>query len=140
METEHPHREGTAPSHPAKTMTHENDDPVSRDQDNLHEREGRPERNDVAYTSEDKYLALEQSGVSYTKTPEDLTLSDALEFGNETETQRFHTHSENSRNADAFSQDDFLLRDNLEGDDHQGNSISSDEATDGATTDETPLP
>ncbi len=140
METEHPHREGTAPSHPAKTMTHENDDPVSRDQDNLHEREGRPERNDVAYTSEDKYLALEQSGVSYTKTPEDLTLSDTREFGNETETQRFHTNGENSRNADAFSQDDFLLRYNLEGDDHQGTSISSDEATDGAATDETPLP
>lgn len=129
METEHPHREGTSPSQPAKTMTREHDDPISREhQDRLHEREGRPEGDDFAYTSEDKYLALEQPGVSYTKTPEDLTLSDTLEFGNETETQKFHTHSENSRNADAFSQDDYLLRDNLEGDDDQGTSVSSDDA------------
>jgi hypothetical protein len=33
----------------------------------------------------------------------------------------------NSRNADAFSQDDYILRDNLELDDEQNTSISSDE-------------
>jgi|GEM_PF-1642727 len=126
---------------PPKIMHREHDDPISRfHQDRLHEQQGRPEGDDFAYTSEDKYLALEQPGVSYTKAPEDLQLSDSLEYGNEPGSQRFRPNGENSRNADAFSQDDYILQDNVDLDEDQPNSISSDDAPDRNTTDETPLP
>lgn len=122
----------------SNTMHKEQDTPIARlHQDRLHDREGRPEGDDFKYTSEDKYLALEQPGVSYTDTPDGLTLSDHLEYGNEADSGRFHTHGQNSRNADAFSQDDYILQDNLDLDEDQSNSISADDAPDRNTTDET---
>lgn len=140
MESDHTydkHREEIEKRTP-NTMHKEQDSPVARyHQDRLHEREGRPEGDDFEYTSEDKYLALEQPGVSYTQTPEDLKLSDSLEYGNEPGSQRFRTNGPNSRNADAFSQDDYLLQDNLDLDEDQPNSISADDAPDRNTTDET---
>lgn len=120
-----------------KTMHKEQDNPVARyHQDRIHDREGREEGDDFKYASEDKYLALEQPGVSYTQ-PEGLTLSDQLEYGNEPDSQKYHTNGPNTRNADAFSQDDYLLQDNLQLDEDQANSVSSDDAPDRNTTDET---
>jgi hypothetical protein len=96
------------------------------------------ENDDAPYASPDKYLAMEQPGVSYTKETSHTSNSDYLEFDNdEQHSDKFRAHHQNSRNSDAFSQDDYILRDNLDLDEDQSNSISSDDAPDTNTTDET---
>ncbi len=83
-------------------------------------------QDDSPYVSEDKYLALEQEGVTYTddsdpmaNNPDHLTLND-----------------EPGRNAQAFDQDEELLRANVDLDEDQSRSISSEEDIDTNTTDE----
>ncbi|AWI24594.1 hypothetical protein [Flavobacterium pallidum] len=96
------------------------------------------ENDDFKYTSPDKYLAMEQPGVSYTNEKSHTSNSDYLEFDNdEQRSDKFRTHHQNSRNSDAFSQDDYILRDNIDLDEDQSNSVSSDDAPDTNTTDET---
>ncbi|OYU81684.1 MAG: hypothetical protein CFE23_04230 [Flavobacterium sp. BFFFF1] len=96
------------------------------------------EGGDSKYTSPDKYLALEQPGVVYTQEQPHTSNSDYLEYDNdEQRSDKFRSHHQNSRNAEAFSQDDYILRDNLDLDEDQPNSISSDDAPDRNTTDET---
>jgi hypothetical protein len=120
------------------TMHKERDTEAARELQDRHH-EDRPEGDDFKYTSPDKYLALEQPGVTYTGDNSTLATSnsDHLEYdNNEEDSAKFKPNGENSRNADAFSQDDYILRDNLDLDEDQPNSISSD-APDRNTTDET---
>ncbi|HMI06858.1 MAG TPA: hypothetical protein VK528_04875 [Flavobacterium sp.] len=91
---------------------------------------------DTKYTSEDKYLALEQPGVSYTNAGHPESNSDNFETSNEEDSGKFHQGGVNSRNADAFSQDDYILKDNIDLDEDQSQSISSDDDVDTNTTDE----
>jgi len=73
---------------------------------------------------EDKYLAMEQEGVQYTGDAPPLATSDQLVDGRQPDTFDPDT---NSRNADAFSQDDYLLNDNIDLDEDQNISISNED-------------
>ncbi len=116
----------------------ENHKPHQNKNNNTHLRQHQEnEDEDYKYSSPDKYLALEQSGVSYTEEKKHVSNSDYLEFGNdETRSEKWKTHAPNSRNSDAFNQDDYILRDNIDLDEEQSNSISADDAPDTNTTDE----
>lgn len=77
---------------------------------------------------DDKYLALEQDGVQFTedsKAP--LLNSDHVEDGMKGVEDKWKLNGENTRNSDAFNQDDYLLEDNLDLDEDQFKSISSDD-------------
>ena len=74
----------------------------------------------------DKYLALEQPGVSYTKDIPPLN-SDKSDFGVHTHDEQWSEEGGNSKNSDAFNQDDYLLDDNIDLDEDQNKSISSDD-------------
>lgn len=90
------------------------------------------------YVSPDKYLALEQKGVTYTKDHNPVQNSDQIEFSNdETRSDKWKPNDRNSRNAEAFNQDDYLLNDNIDLDEDQSQSISSDDDFDTNTLDET---
>jgi len=93
---------------------------------------------DKEYVSEDKYLAMEQKGVSYTKDHNPVQNSDQLEIdSDETRSDKWKANGENSRNADAFNQDDYILNDNIDVDEDQSQSISSEDDIDTNTLDET---
>lgn len=79
------------------------------------------------HTDTEKYLGLEQHGVTFTHESHPTMNSDYLEFDNE-EHEKWRAMGQNSRNADAFSQDDYILRDNLDLDEDQNESISSDDS------------
>ena len=72
----------------------------------------------------DKYLAMEQTGVQYTKENDFSLESDK---GGRSNSNKFDENGGNSRNSDAFSQDDYLLEDNLDLDEDQNQSISTDD-------------
>lgn len=72
----------------------------------------------------DKYLAMEQPGVQYTKENDFSLESDK---GGRSNSNKFDENGGNSRNSDAFSQDDYLLDDNLDLDEDQNQSISTDD-------------
>lgn len=91
---------------------------------------------DTKYTSEDKYLAIEQPGVRYTGAGHPESNSDYFEISNEEDSGKFKPGGVNSRNADAFSQDDYILNDNIDLDEDQSQSISSEDDIDTNTTDE----
>ena len=70
---------------------------------------------------------MEQPGVQYTEETEYTTNSDNLDYG-ETNSQNMWTEEgNNSKNSDAFNQDDYLLEDNVDLDEDQSQSISSDD-------------
>jgi len=95
---------------------------------------------DKEYVSEDKYLAMEQKGVSYTKDQNPVQNSDQLEIDSDetrSDTDKWKANSANSRNADAFNQDDYILNDNIDLDEDQSQSISSEDDFDTNTLDET---
>ncbi len=73
----------------------------------------------------DKYLAMEQPGVTYT-TESKATMNSDFENAEDTE-GTYDASGANSRNADAFSQDDYILRDNIDLDEDQNQSISSED-------------
>lgn len=90
------------------------------------------------YVSEDKYLAMEQKGVSYTQDHNPVQNSDQMEIdSDESRSDKWKAHSANSRNADAFNQDDYILNDNIDLDEDQSQSISSEDDIDTNTLDET---
>ena len=92
---------------------------------------------DTKYTSEDKYLELEQPGVSYTDEGHPESNSDYFNGSNGEEgSGKFRPTGDNGRNADAFSQDDYILNDNIDLDEDQSQSISSEDDLDTNTTDE----
>lgn len=75
----------------------------------------------------EKYLELEQSGVTFTPESHPTMNSDYIETNDEL-SDHYKSNGDNSRNADAFSQDDYILRDNIDLDEDQNDSISSDDA------------
>lgn len=92
---------------------------------------------DTKFTSEDKYLEIEQPGVSYTDEGHPESNSDYFNGSNGDEgDEKFHPTGENGRNADAFGQDPQILNDNIDLDEDQSQSISSEIDIDTNTTDE----
>lgn len=75
----------------------------------------------------DKYLAMEQPGISYTKDTNPTANSDTLDYIGNEENEEWSQEGGNSRNSDAFNQDDDLLDDNLDLDEDQNQSISTDD-------------
>lgn len=85
----------------------------------------RDEDNDDYQTDDtDKYLAMEQPGVQYTKENDFSLESDK---GGRTNSNQWTEDGGNSKNSDAFNQDDYLLDDNLDLDEDQNQSISTDD-------------
>lgn len=82
------------------------------------------DNDDYQNDNTDKYLAMEQPGVQYTKENDFSLESDK---GGRTNSNKFDENGGNSRNSDAFSQDDYLLEDNLDLDEDQNKSISTDD-------------
>ncbi|MBD3583349.1 hypothetical protein [Flavobacterium selenitireducens] len=87
---------------------------------------------DFDFSSPDKYLAMEQKGVSFTPDADPMALNpDNIEFRQHGQlSDEFDLNNRNSRNAEAFSQDEYILRDNIDLDEDQSQSISSDEEID----------
>lgn len=85
--------------------------------------DGRDAENDDT----DKYLAMEQPGVTYTPESHPTMNSDHADFGSETREREWNDVGGNSKNSDAFNQDDYLLDDNIDLDEDQNQSISSDD-------------
>lgn len=75
----------------------------------------------------DKYLAMEQPGVQYTGDTDTLKNSDQLDYSNEGQGDEWSEEGGNSKNSDAFNQDDYILEDNVDLDEDQNQSISSDD-------------
>jgi len=73
----------------------------------------------------EKYLELEQPGVSYTA-ERDYTNSDYDPAGDGKD--KWQSTGDNSRNSDAFNQDDYILNDNIDLDEDQNDSISSEDS------------
>jgi len=84
-----------------------------------------PENDDIDDT--DKYLAMEQPGVSFTNDTDPTVNSDQSDFGSESHKKQWNEEGGNSKNSDAFNQDDYILEDNLDLDEDQNQSISSDD-------------
>lgn len=84
-----------------------------------------PYNDDIDET--DKYLAMEQQGVSYTRENDPTINSDQMDFGTESRKKQWSEKGGNSKYSDAFNQDDYLLDDNLDLDEDQNKSISSDD-------------
>lgn len=72
----------------------------------------------------DKYLAMEQPGVQYTK---DNDFSLESDKGGRSNSNQWSEDGGNSKNSDAFNQDDYLLEDNIDLDEDQNQSISTDD-------------
>jgi len=75
----------------------------------------------------DKYLAMEQPGVKFTNESDPTRNSDQTDFGEDKQDGEWSDEGGNSRNSDAFNQDDYLLEDNVDLDEDEGKSISSDD-------------
>lgn len=75
----------------------------------------------------EKYLELEQSGVTYTDEGNPVSNSDQFENENEQLEPGTYEDNNDSRNSDAFNQDEYILNTNLNLDENQSTSISSDE-------------
>lgn len=75
----------------------------------------------------DKYLAMEQPGVQYTHDADTLRNSDQLDYSNTGQGDEWSEEGGNGKNSDAFNQDDYILDDNVDLDEDQNQSISSDD-------------
>jgi hypothetical protein len=76
----------------------------------------------------DKYLAMEQPGVTYTHETDPTVNSDHANYsGSNNDENTWNEEGGNSRNSDAFNQDDYILEDNVDFDEDQNQSISSDD-------------
>ena len=85
-----------------------------------HEQDAEPE-------DTDKYLALEQPGVEYTEEVDNTRNSDQLDYNNPGQSEEWSEEGGNSKNSDAFNQDDYILDDNIDLDEDENQSISSDD-------------
>jgi len=81
--------------------------------------------NDIDDT--DKYLAMEQPGIQYTGDTDPNRNSDQLNYDSEGSDGEWSEEGGNSKNSDAFNQDDYILEDNVDLDEDQNQSISSDD-------------
>ncbi|HEU0137008.1 MAG TPA: hypothetical protein VFQ50_06925 [Flavobacterium sp.] len=81
------------------------------------------------YSSDpDKYLAMEQPGVTYTsENSVPLLTSDDIEDGVSQNPDLWEADKKNSRNSEAFNQDEYILNENIDFDEDQNQSISSDD-------------
>jgi len=99
--------------------------------DNLNE--DRPESGDDVKANEDgnddtdKYLAMEQPGVTYTSDTEPANLSDELDYEGNDKQNKWNPEGGNGAYSDAFNQDNYILTDNVDLDEDQNQSISSDD-------------
>lgn len=75
----------------------------------------------------DKYLAMEQPGVQYTKESGSVHLSDEDGYNSNNKADKWNAEGGNSEYSDAFNQDDYILQDNVDLDEDQNQSISSDD-------------
>ncbi|RZJ72644.1 MAG: hypothetical protein EOO45_10690 [Flavobacterium sp.] len=75
----------------------------------------------------DKYLAMEQPGVQYTHETDPTMNSDHLDFNEQSNEDEWNSEGGNSKNSDAFNQDDYILNDNVDLDEDQNKSISTDD-------------
>lgn len=96
-------------------------------QDDAEQYDSQGYADDTKYTSPDKYLALEQKGVRYTDEGHPESNSDYFEVSNEEGSEKFRIAGKNSHNAEAFGQDDYILKDNIDLDEDQNHSISADD-------------
>ncbi len=94
-----------------------NENPIAESSNVQSDREDGPDT--------EKYLELEQPGVSYTA-ERDYTNSDYDPTGNATD--KWQNTGDNSRNSEAFNQDDYILNDNIDLDEDQNDSISSEDS------------
>lgn len=74
-----------------------------------------------------KYLAMEQQGVEYTRDADPTVNSDQMDFNEESQKNEWNSEGGNSLNSDAFNQDDYMLEDNVDLDEDQNQSISTDD-------------
>lgn len=88
---------------------------------------GNQKSNKEAIDDTDKYLAMEQDGVHYTKDTDPTVNSDQMDFNEESHKNMWNSEGGNSLNSDAFNQDDYMLEDNVDLDEDQNQSISSDD-------------
>ena len=84
-----------------------------------------PETDDIDDT--DKYLAMEQPGIQYTDETDPTLNSDQLDYDTDNQSEEWSEDGGNSKNSDAFNQDDYILEDNIDLDEDQNQSISSDD-------------
>lgn len=75
----------------------------------------------------DKYLAMEQPGVKYTKDVDPTLNSDQVNSRTTDSSGEWNEEGGNSKNSEAFNQDDDILNDNIDLDEDQNQSISSDD-------------
>ncbi len=75
----------------------------------------------------DKYLAMEQPGVSYTKDHNPIAESDKINPNENNRRDEWNDEGGNSEYSEAFNQDDYMLNDNIDLDEDQNKSISSDD-------------
>lgn len=75
----------------------------------------------------DKYLAMEQPGVQYTPETDPTVNSDQMNYDSADNDGEWNEEGGNSKNSDAFNQDDYILEDNVDLDEDQNQSISSDD-------------
>ena len=84
-----------------------------------------PPREDGPNT--EKYLDLEQPGVTYTDEGNPVSNSDQFENENEQLEPGTYEDNNDSRNSDAFNQDEYILNTNIDLDEDQNTSISNDD-------------
>lgn len=95
--------------------------------DRTETRDDRQARSNDEGNDTDKYLAMEQPGVTYTNDHEPTVNSDNLDYGETNAQNKWEDMGNNSQYSEAFNQDDYILQDNLDLDEDQNQSISSDD-------------
>lgn len=75
----------------------------------------------------DKYLAMEQPGVTFTAEHDNTVSSDNFGYEEADSENEWDDMGGNSKNSEAFNQDDYILDDNVDLDEDQNQSISSDD-------------
>lgn len=84
-----------------------------------------PPREDGPNT--EKYLELEQTGVTYSDEGNPVSNSDQFENENEQPEPGTYEDNHGSRNSEAFNQDEYILNTNIDLDEDQNTSISNDD-------------
>ena len=84
-----------------------------------------PPREDGPNT--EKYLELEQPGVTYSDEGNPVSNSDQFENENEQLEPGIYENNHGSRNSEAFNQDEYILNTNLDLDEDQNTSVSNDD-------------
>jgi hypothetical protein len=112
---------------------HKNDytgsDSLNDDRPNTGDDEGAQDlsANEDGNDDTDKYLAMEQPGVTYTKDTEPSNMSDELDYKDTKQQNTWDAEGGNGPYSDAFNQDNYILTDNVDLDEDQNQSISSDD-------------